>query len=346
MEVNCTNDAVVRSPDSLIIYENTTNVVNLNSYHSEEAVSNEVSVCERGDDSLSVEKSVSHDCDSEGDDNDSRGNDTTESAISDEISMQGQYPAPRGFCRQDSILQLDCPSDDYARTAASLSQGENMSYVRIDVSDVCYEGDSKHLTNSNIEPSDEPATDSKENAGIHDKFDGPALGLKGVCSLMHDLSKASLRFKDDLFVIKLADSPLKNIENSNDDIVSRVWSEWLSNAGLSSDTFLSHFNGIILTDNTDDPDVLLRAPFVDSRHTFLEMCQYRHYQFDSIRRTKHSSMMLLLHLHRPFQATLRPLVSAVGQLLEKFGGIANCVIIMTSVLNVLPERLDLSINTP
>ena len=55
-----------------------------------------------------------------------------------------------------------------------------------------------------------------------------------------------------------------------------------------------------------DPDILLSSPFVDARHTFIEMCQYRHYQFDTLRRAKHSSLLLLYHLHHPFAQHLRP----------------------------------------
>ena len=39
------------------------------------------------------------------------------------------------------------------------------------------------------------------------------------------------------------------------------------------------------------------------------MCQYRHYQFDTLRRAKHSSLMLLYHLHFPNAVNTRPLCS-------------------------------------
>ena len=48
------------------------------------------------------------------------------------------------------------------------------------------------------------------------------------------------------------------------------------------------------------------SPLVDSRHSFLETCQFRHYQFDSLRRAQHSSLMILYHLHKPFDMRTRP----------------------------------------
>ena len=61
-----------------------------------------------------------------------------------------------------------------------------------------------------------------------------------------------------------------------------------------------------LAHDTSDPDAVFSSPFVDTRHTLLEMCQFRHYQFDTLRRAKHSSLMLLYHLHNPHARFLRP----------------------------------------
>lgn len=65
---------------------------------------------------------------------------------------------------------------------------------------------------------------------------------------------------------------------------------------------LSHESSSIV-----DPDAgwVLSNPLLDSRHTWLEMCQFWKMQFDSLRRAKHSSTLLLYHLHNPRAESLR-----------------------------------------
>ena len=48
-----------------------------------------------------------------------------------------------------------------------------------------------------------------------------------------------------------------------------------------------------------DPDLPIHSQFFSSRQAFLNLCQGNHYQFDSLRRAKHSSMMFLWHMHNP-----------------------------------------------
>ncbi|KAJ3692449.1 hypothetical protein LUZ60_012799 [Juncus effusus] len=50
---------------------------------------------------------------------------------------------------------------------------------------------------------------------------------------------------------------------------------------------------------TADPDPLIHCSFLDSRIDLLRLCQTRSYQFDSLRRAKHSTMMILHGLHTP-----------------------------------------------
>ncbi|KAF1329179.1 Histone acetyltransferase, partial [Globisporangium splendens] len=48
-----------------------------------------------------------------------------------------------------------------------------------------------------------------------------------------------------------------------------------------------------------DPDEVNDSEFFDTRQAFLSLCQGNHYQFDELRRAKHSSMMALYHLGNP-----------------------------------------------
>ncbi|KAG9136727.1 hypothetical protein Leryth_004498 [Lithospermum erythrorhizon] len=51
--------------------------------------------------------------------------------------------------------------------------------------------------------------------------------------------------------------------------------------------------------DTKDEDEILESEFFDTRHAFLSLCQGNHYQYDTLRRAKHSSMMVLYYLHNP-----------------------------------------------
>lgn len=49
----------------------------------------------------------------------------------------------------------------------------------------------------------------------------------------------------------------------------------------------------VLDDDLEEMD----CEFLNNRQAFLNLCQGNHYQFDMLRRAKHSSMMVLWHLH-------------------------------------------------
>ncbi|KAI3505620.1 hypothetical protein L1887_27753 [Cichorium endivia] len=50
---------------------------------------------------------------------------------------------------------------------------------------------------------------------------------------------------------------------------------------------------------TIDKDEIIESEFFNTRQAFLNLCMENHYQYDTLRRAKHSSMMVLYHLHNP-----------------------------------------------
>ena len=54
-----------------------------------------------------------------------------------------------------------------------------------------------------------------------------------------------------------------------------------------------------LKDDTEDIDDLQDSEHFQDRLSFLNLCTGNHYQFDQLRRAKHSSVMVLYHLHNP-----------------------------------------------
>ena len=76
------------------------------------------------------------------------------------------------------------------------------------------------------------------------------------------------------------------------------------NRGMSesSDTSDAEVARVIVAIHNSDvieDEKSITCDFFDSRHGFLRMCQGNNYQFDTLRRAKHSSMMILWHLHNP-----------------------------------------------
>ncbi|BDA47644.1 probable histone acetyltransferase HAC1 [Coccomyxa sp. Obi] len=66
----------------------------------------------------------------------------------------------------------------------------------------------------------------------------------------------------------------------------------------------------------DEGNPEMQCEFFDTRQAFLSLCQGNHYQFDSMRRAKHSSMMVLYHLHNPDAPAFSCSCNACGMEIE------------------------------
>merc|ERR1711871_1526383 len=60
-------------------------------------------------------------------------------------------------------------------------------------------------------------------------------------------------------------------------------------------------------DMTEDVDDIQESDYFGTRQDVLQLCQGNHYQFDQLRRAKHTSMMILYHLHNPDAPKFVPL---------------------------------------
>jgi hypothetical protein len=122
-----------------------------------------------------------------------------------------------------------------------------------------------------------------------DGLDNEIIGCKSTISLLRDLSKGVERLKNDLFVLVL-----KRPEQQETIKVERR-----KKSGFREEEG-NNFESTLRADlhrTKFDENAVLDAPLINQRHAFLEMCQYRHYQFDSLRRAKYSSMMIIFHLN-------------------------------------------------
>merc|ERR1712192_35718 len=63
----------------------------------------------------------------------------------------------------------------------------------------------------------------------------------------------------------------------------------------------------------DDDSEELECDILDGRQDFLNLCRKNHYQFDQPRRAKHTSMMVLWHLHNPDAAKIVQMCAACGK---------------------------------
>jgi len=160
---------------------------------------------------------------------------------------------------------------------------------------------------------------------VPSKFAKPALSVKTVVSMTQELCKSVQRLNDDLFYFKFA-APCVGKGEADDQVAAEIGDVGSSFKGKLSkgraQAFLrrrlqllgeagggsprSHLlSNLHLIQGDPDSQVVI-SPLVDSRHSFLEMCQFRHYQFDSLRRAQHSSLMILYYLHHPFDPKTRP----------------------------------------
>jgi hypothetical protein len=134
--------------------------------------------------------------------------------------------------------------------------------------------------------------------------------------LMRDVGKSVYKLRGDLLVLHLSPSAAPN--DIARKLSKRAWDSYVgkdnravvdllssstNQAQSMSDSSSSMFAGerrIQLSFNDNDPDPHhVSRPLMDGRHTMLEVSMFKHLQFDSLRRAKHATSLLLYYLHFP-----------------------------------------------
>lgn len=208
--------------------------------------------------------------------------------------------------------------------------------VDAQIEGTCGEGAQKKAT------AEEFCADALNLAHRPVNFGAPVLGSQNTMTIVAELSKRMQRQYDDLFVIKLsppqmcltaaastscslagddaatsgsASAPTKKPRGRVALNVKRTPSMHIPGGLKSMGAECRALLGA-LTPDTSDPDPSIQSPVTDSRHTFLELCQFRHYQFDSLRRAKYSSLMLLHHLQHPHDKCCHPCCSHCDEVIQ------------------------------
>ncbi|ETV82018.1 hypothetical protein H257_05544 [Aphanomyces astaci] len=134
--------------------------------------------------------------------------------------------------------------------------------------------------------------DARDDVDFHDQ-------------LMHKLGEHIHPMKDDFLVVKLLPSCTQCKRTIHD---GTIWKE--SKTCLCDGCYQTQMSTqsnvketppyvpikLTLKEKCSDPDDVVESEIFDTRQAFLSLCQANHYQFDELRRAKHTSMLTLFHL--------------------------------------------------
>jgi hypothetical protein len=79
----------------------------------------------------------------------------------------------------------------------------------------------------------------------------------------------------------------------------------------------SYRSYVQLFESKDDPDFAASSRIADARGTLLEFSQFRHFEFDTLRRAKYSTAMLLYHLHHEDAPGMVPICTGCDQEIQE-----------------------------
>eukprot|EP00968_Pinguiococcus_pyrenoidosus_P023976 scaffold4148_cov240-Pinguiococcus_pyrenoidosus.AAC.6 len=174
--------------------------------------------------------------------------------------------------------------------------------------------------------------DKAEERNASDHSRGKSLSFVGPKSwLWNQLAKSTFRLRNDMFELDLQAQDVPSVEAEEDREEEHRGEERTRGSLLArrmrgvdqrycdlAQAVIERFDALDHIGDTSDPDLLLglgfgSTPLLNARQTFLEVCQFQHYQFDTLRRAKYSSAMLLYHLHNREECDLTPVCRQCGE---------------------------------
>lgn len=124
--------------------------------------------------------------------------------------------------------------------------------------------------------------------------------------VMLRLGQALSNMKQNFFVVHLLSREFAEAVDKGEDVSNwtmekeaKLAEQILKKNGNNTLANKKSKNQIVLIGNTTDPDPPIESELFDSRQQFLNYCQSNHFQFDEMRRAKHTTMMVLYHIHDP-----------------------------------------------
>jgi len=200
--------------------------------------------------------------------------------LRDDVELQDDPTTPPQRVRSASCNSLDSMSDGDADEVLLVGDA-------LDDDEAAWAGSAPPPTTPTLVPSasDEAIIELLRSPLGKGGASSPTTSMLRQNWLLGDVSKAVLKLREDLLVLDLsADAYLTASERERG---LEAWRRYTSDS-------------VDLREDTNDPDPkTMQRPLIDGRHTLLEVSMFRNLQFDSLRRAKHSTAMILYHLHFP-----------------------------------------------
>ena len=210
-----------------------------------------------------------------------------------EAEEEAKKQNPAGEEKDDDI------SVPVASDVAESNNNENKNSIEIEMTNsdsnegTSTDTDKKDITTTPA--SDEGNTDVPDSDSVSPKVDENEAGNTATSPKGKRGKKANADAVDDSKVDVKSSSSDKTDSNSSAGVVVKEEDVKVeSTTAVDADTLLAS-----IKDDTEDVDDIQDSAFFDIRQTFLNLCQGNHYQFDQLRRVKHTSMMILYHVHNP-----------------------------------------------